>query len=74
MSDVVGAALDIAFSTPKEPFIKDVSSEGEGGRGVEKLELLGDFQGLFGETSWGRVVKSHEKWENATEIPFMDVT
>ena len=33
-----------------------------GGRGVAKLEFWGDFQGVFGETRGGRVVKNHEKW------------
>ena len=26
------------------------------------MEFWGDFQGVFGETRGGRVVKNHEKW------------
>ena len=33
-----------------------------GGRGVQKLAILGDFQGVIGATGGGRVVKNRENW------------
>ena len=33
-----------------------------GGRGVQKLAIWGDFQGVIGATGGGRVVKNRENW------------